>query len=156
MAKVKVSSRKQSTVVYIEHRGPYDTVPWKPSIEKLYAFAKEHRLRPGFRPMAIYPDDPRTTDPAACRTRVAVPVRGTARGEGDVQVGELPASTVVTSPFEGTSADYDHAFRELAEWVRANGFEPAGAPVEVYTKRPEAVGGQTRIHSRLELPVRKR
>jgi DNA gyrase inhibitor GyrI len=156
MAKIKVARRKPSRIAYIEHRGPYQDIPWDTSIEKLYAFAKRHKLRPGFRPLGIYPDDPKTTDPAACRTEVALPIRGDAPGEGEVHVRELPATEVATRPFEGTSADYEKAYAELAQWVQSNGYEPAGAPREVYTKKPKVVGGATYLYSRIEFPVRKR
>jgi AraC family transcriptional regulator len=156
MTRVKLARRKPTKIAYLEHRGPYQDIPWDTSIEKLYAFAKKHKLRPGFRPMGIYPDDPATTAPAQCRTEVAIPVKGEANGEGDVRVRLLAGSQVAVRKFEGTSADYEQAYKEIGEWVKANGYERNGDPLEVYTKKPKVVGGQTRLFSRIEMPVRRR
>lgn len=154
--KVKVAHRKPLKVAYIEHHGPYGSVPWDEDIQKLYAYAKRERLRPGFRPMAIYPDDPATTDPAKCRSQVALPVKGEARPTDEVLVADLPAMEVAAMKYEGPSGGYEAAYAALRSWVETNGYELAGAPMEVFMKRPKAVGGTTRLYSRIEFPVRKR
>lgn len=156
MTKVKVSHRKPTKVAYIEHHGPYEQVPWGEDIEKLYAYAKQSHLRPGFRPMAIYPDDPATTERSKCRSQVALPVKGEARPTEEVLVADLPATDVAEMRFEGPSSAYEGAYATLRRWVDANGYELAGAPREVFTKKPKVVAGQTRLYSRIELPVRRR
>ncbi len=43
MTTPKLESRKAANLAYIEHRGPYDKVPWDDYIKRLYAGRKKRK-----------------------------------------------------------------------------------------------------------------
>ena len=40
--KPKFEDRKEAQIAYIEHRGPYDDIPWGDHMGELFAWAKEN------------------------------------------------------------------------------------------------------------------
>lgn len=155
MSKVKVEKRKPITIAYVEHVGPYCSVPFDKYIEQLYGWAKLKKVRPGFYPMAVYHDDPDTTPAEKCRTDVAIPVGGEPEGDDDVSIRKVPAMTVATISHKGTTEEYKEVYDLLARWVKENGYDWNGPPIEVYTRKPKVVDGKTVIHAKIMAPVRK-
>ncbi len=157
MAKIKVKLIKPMNIAYIEHKGPYDQVPFEDYYAKLYAWVKEQKgLRPGFKSLAIYPDDPKATPPEEIRTQVAVPIVGEAKGDDEVKVKELPEMECAIIMHKGSSKEYENTYKELMAWTEQNGYEWAGAPFEVYTKKPKVKNGETIIFSKVHAPVKKK
>jgi effector-binding domain-containing protein len=155
MAKVRIEEREELSIAYIEHTGPYDTIPWPEYIERLYAWAKERKVVPGLYPMGIYLDDPYTTTKEELRSQIAIPFSGVARGGDGIRTKTLPAMTVATLSHNGPSCIFKKSYDELERWVEANGYKCSGPPIEVYTKSPEVVRGRTVLHAKIMAPVRK-
>jgi AraC family transcriptional regulator len=156
MAKVKVRKRKEMQVAYIEHVGPYDKIPWETYMEKLYAWAKQHDVRPGFKALGIYYDSPEQTPPEECRSEIAIPVKWRAESDDEVGVQTIPAGDVVETTFHGPSDLLAGAYRDIETWVTENGYAWDGPAVEVYTRKPKIAGGKTILHMNLQIPVKKR
>ncbi|HKZ60772.1 MAG TPA: GyrI-like domain-containing protein [Candidatus Thermoplasmatota archaeon] len=156
MTKVKLTHTKAMQVAYIEHRGSFSSIPWEEDIGKLYGYAKAHKLRPAMRPMGIYPDDPKKVPEERLRSEVALPVRGPATPEGEIRVKALPETDMATVKFRGPTSDISRVYTEVHAWIQANGYVPAGAPMELYTKKPKVVGGRTELTAKIEIPVRRR
>jgi DNA gyrase inhibitor GyrI len=72
MANPKLEERNASHLPYLEYNGSFDKLPWQESIEKLYGWAKQQKVMPGFYPMSIYLDDPKVVPSEACRTEIAI------------------------------------------------------------------------------------
>lgn len=156
MAKVKVERKKPMKLAYVEHVGPYGSIPFDRYIEQLYGWAKAQKVRPGFHPLGIFHDSPRETPPERCRSDIAIPIYGDAAPAGTVKVKDLPAMDVATLSFKGTSSEYQGAYDALGAWIAEHGYEWAGPSMEVYSKKPETVGGKTIMYAKIEAPVRKR
>ena len=156
MAKVKVETRKPIRMAYIEHVGDYGAIPFAQYIERLYGWAKEHKVRPGFNPLGIYYDPPRTTTPEKCRSEIGIPIYGNARGSGGIKTKDLPEMKVAATSFKGTSSEYQKTYDDLSAWVAENGYEWAGPSIEVYSKKPEQVGGKMIMYAKIEAPIRKK
>ena len=156
MAKVKVERTKPMKIAYVEHVGAYGSIPFGRYFERLYGWAKERKVRPGFHPLGIMHDSPKETPPERCRTDVAIPIYGDAAPSGNVKVKDLPAMDVATLSFKGPASEYQAAYDALGAWISEHGYEIAGPCLEVYSKKPQRVGGQTILYAKIEAPVRKK
>lgn len=154
--KVKLEQRKPVRLAYIEHVGPYDAIPYTEYMERLYGWAKEAKVRPGFYPMGIFHDSPEETPPKECRSEIAIPIAGKAKSSGDIRIRDLPAMRVAAVSHKGPSSDYPKTYEALNSWVAENGYEVTGPPMEVYSRRPERVGGRTILYAKVMAPVRKK
>ena len=86
MAKPKLEDRKPTSIAYIEHMGAFDKIPWQQDIEKLYGWAKEQKVMPGFYPIGIYLDDPKSVSLEKCRSQVAITFKGEAKENSGVKI----------------------------------------------------------------------
>ena len=153
MTKIKIKNRKPTKIAYIEHTGDYSSIPYDEDISKLYAFAKKKKLRPGFKPFALYPDDPNKGEWDNIRTRVAITVNKIAEGSEEIRVEELPQMKVATMKFKGSSEEYQQAYSELWKWIEEQGFKLNGPPLEIWGKKPKVVEGKTVINSEIQAPI---
>lgn len=151
--KPKFEERKEVMLAYIEHRGPYDQVPWNELMPRLYGWAKEQKVMPGFHPMGIYHDDPNTAPGAKCRSDIAITFKGEARSSGDVKIKKLPAMKVATLSFKGPAEGYPDAYKALDAWIQEKGHHVTGPSIEVYSKMPEVVDGATILYAKIMMPV---
>jgi effector-binding domain-containing protein len=156
MSKVKLEKRKPITIAYLRYTGPYGEIPFDGYIGRLYGWAKEKKVRPGFYPMAIFHDDPRTTPPEECRADIAIPVAGTPKGSDEVMVRGMPAMTVATISHKGSGGEYAKTYSDLERWVEENGYDWDGPPIEIYTRKPKVVDGNVLIQAKVMAPVKKK
>ena len=156
MVAPKLEERKASSLAYIEYKGPYDKIPWQESIEKLYGWAKEQKVMPGFYPMGIYLDDPSVVPLEKCRTEIAITFKGEAKESSGVKIRQMPAMKVATVSHKGPSNEFQKTYGILTEWIEKKGLEVSGSPMEIYSKKPEVVGGETILYAKIMMPVKKK
>lgn len=156
MGIVKLKRRRGAKAAYIEHVGPYETVPFDQHIGRLYAWAKQNRLKPGLRPFTIHPDDPNITPKSQLRSWVAITVSGDAKPGNGVMLLGMRESPVASLNHEAPASEYGNSYRVLAEWIAAEGLEIAGPPAEFYYRKPVSTDGQTIIYADIQFPVRKK
>lgn len=156
MAAPKLEVRKESSIAYIEHEGPYDKIPWDAYIRRLYEWAKEQKVIPGFHPMGIYHDQPGKAQPSRQRTEIAITFRGKARGHGGIRTRRLPSMRIATISFKGPASEYGKVYADLDGWITKKGYRPTGPPMETYSKKPEVVDGVTILCSKVMIPVLKK
>ncbi len=149
----RFEERKEAMLAYIEHRGPYDQIPWDELIPRLYGWAKEQKVMPGFHPMGIYYDDPNEVPRDECRSDVAITFKGGARAAGRVMIRPLPSMKVATLSFKGPSEEYSKAYKTLGDWIEEKGYRVTGPSIEIYSKMPEVVGGVTVLYAKIMMPV---
>jgi effector-binding domain-containing protein len=41
-------------------------------------------------------------------------------------------------------------------WIAEKGYEVSGPPMEVYSKKPQVVGGVTILYAKIMIPVKKK
>ena len=139
MAKIKVEKTKPMKIAYIEHVGAYGEIPYEKYYSRLYEWAKENKIRPGFQALSLCYDNPHETPPAQCRSEVAIPIKGTATSSEDIKIKELPSMEVAQIKHKGSSEEYKNSYKTLNDWIVQNGYEWAGPSMEVYTKKPKVV-----------------
>jgi effector-binding domain-containing protein len=156
MAGIKIKTLKPQKLAYVEHTGDYKSIPYDDYFNQLYAWAKEKNVRPGFKPLGIFHDNPEKTPPEQCKSEICIPIVGEAESDEDIKIKELPSMEVAVTKHKGTSEEYQNTYRQLNEWITKNGYEWAGPAMEVYTKMPKTVGDQTIIYANVQAPVKKK
>ena len=156
MSSPKIEVRKAANIAYIEHLGPYDKVPWERYIERLYGWAKGQKVMPGFYPMAIYHDEPKKTPPEKCRSEIAITFKGYGKEQDGVKTRQLPEMTVATISHKGPGSEFEKTYAKLMEWITEKGYMASGPPIEVYSRKPEVVGGVTILYAKVMIPVNKK
>jgi AraC family transcriptional regulator len=156
MTSPKLETRKAANLAYIEHKGPYDKVPWDDYIKRLYGWAKEQKVMPGFYPLAIYHDDPKKTSPEECRTDIGITFKGRAKEQTGVKIRRTPAMKVASISHKGPGTEFKSTYAKLGDWIEKKGYRISGPPIEVYSKKPEVVGGETVLYAKVMMPVRKK
>jgi len=156
MASIKVESRKATTLAYIEHTGPYDKVPWDVYMEKLFGFAKEKKVMPGFYPMATYTNCPDDTPPEERTCEISIPIHGDVEGKEDIKVKKLPEMKVATISHKGPGSEFKNTYAKLTGWISENGYEMSGPPMEIYSKKPKVKDGVTILYAKVMIPVKKK
>jgi len=156
MAGPKLETRRTANLAYIEHRGPYDKVPWEGYIKQLYGWAKSQKVMPGFYPRAIYHDDPEKTPPQQCRSDIAITFKGRAREEAGIKIRKMPVMKVATISHKGPGTEFKNTYAKLADWIGKKGYEVSGPPIEIYSKKPQVVGDVTILYAKVMMPVRKK
>jgi effector-binding domain-containing protein len=155
MPPVKLEKRKPLKIAYIVHVGSYGNIPFDKYIPQLYEWAKKNKVMPGFYPMGIYMSDPKTTPPDKCVTELAISFKGDGHPEGDIKVMDLPEMTVASYSHKGPASEYQKSYDTLTSWIAEKGYTMSGPPIEVYSKKPEMVGGQMIIYTKIMFPVVK-
>jgi AraC family transcriptional regulator len=151
--KPKFEQRKEVMLAYIEHRGPYDDIPWGELMGELYGWAKEQKVMPGFYPMGIYLDDPQKVPREQCRSEIAISFKGEANASQGVKTRRMPAMKVATLSFKGPGSDLGRAYQVLGEFIQAQGHRVLGPMIEIYSRTPEIIDGVIILYSKIMTPV---
>ena len=156
MAGIKIKTIKPQKVAYLEHTGDYSAIPYDKYFEQLYAWAKEKNVRPGFKPLGIFHDNPGKTPPEQCKSEIALPIVGDAESDEEIKVKELPSMEVAVIKHKGSSEEYKNTYKILGDWITENGYDWAGPCMEVYTKKPKVKGDTTIMFATIQAPVKKK
>jgi effector-binding domain-containing protein len=156
MAGIKIKTIKPQRLAYIEHTGEYSKIPYDQYFERLYAWAKENKVRPGFKTLGIFHDNPEKISAEQCKSEICLPIVGDAEPAEDVKIKDLPAMDVAEIKHKGPSEEYKNTYRTLSDWITQNGYEWAGSSMEVYTKKPKVKGDQTILYATVQAPVKKK
>ena len=156
MANPKIEARKSANLAYIEHKGPYGEVPWEDYIGRLYGWAKDQKVMPGFHPMAIYYDEPQKTPPEESRSDIGITFKGRAEERAGVKTRKMPAMKVAAISHKGPGSEFKNTYTKLTEWINKKGYTISGPPIEVYSKKPEVVDGVTILYAKVMMPIKKK
>lgn len=156
MAVVKLKTIKAQKLAYLEHTGDYGTIPYDRYFGQLYDWAKKNRVRPGFKPMGIFHDNPQKTLPEQCRSEIAIPIFGDAKPDEEIKIKELPSMNVAVIKHKGTSEEYKKTYKTLSDWIAQNGYEWAGPCIEIYTKKPKVKGDLSIMFATIQAPVTRK
>lgn len=153
--RVKRERRGPIKLAYIEHVGPYDKIPFSEYLGRLYEWAKENHVRPGFYPLGMFQDSPDTTPQENLRSEIGIQVYGEARASNGILIKELPDMDVASISHKGPSGDYPQTYKELSDWITNHGYEWTGPSMELYTRKPKLVRGETILFTKIMAPLRK-
>jgi effector-binding domain-containing protein len=139
MSEPKIKQTAPQTVAFITMRGSYDQTP--AGYGRLYEWVTRRRLTPAGMPAAVYLTVPSAAPGVEAIWELWAPVAPDAEaaepdesGVGIKQIQPMMvASVVYTGPYDGVGPTYE----AMWAWIRANGYVPAGPPMEVYHSDPE-------------------
>lgn len=106
--------------------------------------------------MAIYPDDPENIPADKLRSEIAITFKGKAAAKGNIKTKKLPAMKVATISHKGPGSEFKNTYGKLVGWIAEKGLVISGPPMEIYSKKPEVVGGQTILYAKVMMPVKKK
>ena len=156
MDKIKIQTFKPIKLAYIEHIGRYDEVPYDKYVPRLYAWAKEHKVRPGFKNINVFHDDPQKINPSDCKCWVGIPVKGNVSSCDEVKFKDIPEMEVATVKFKGPNSEYKDAYRVIDEWMDENGYDWNLPIYEVCSKKPKMVNGKMILSTTIHVPIKKK
>ncbi len=154
MLEVNVKTTKPQTVAYIAMCGPYDLIPQ--AMGTLYGWVQAHGYEPVGMPSGVYLSDP-TVEQSQARWMLRAPisddVADTAPDEAGCGTEHVAAHLVASALHRGPYDTVEATYRELGEWVGANGYRMAGPPEEFYLSDPDDTAPEdylTEIHFSIE------
>jgi effector-binding domain-containing protein len=156
MVNPKLESRKAMSIAYIEHKGAYGEVPWEEYMHRLYGWAKGQKVMPGFFPMSICYDNPAEVAPSKCRSDIAISFKGKAKATPGIKIRKVPAMKVAAYSHKGPASEYANSYAKIGSWIEEKGYRTSGAPIEIYSKKPEVVKGVTILYAKIMIPVKKK
>ena len=156
MDKIKIQKLKPIKKAYIEHIGKYDEVPYDKYVPRLYEWAKENKVRPGFKNINVFHDDPQEKNPSECKSWIGIPIKGNTKSDDEVKIQEMQEMEVATMKFKGPGSEYKNAYQKINDWMNENGFEWAGPSLEVCSKKPKMVNGEMILSTTIHVPIKKK
>jgi effector-binding domain-containing protein len=156
MDKIKIQIFKPVKLAYIEHIGKYDEVPYDKYVPRLYAWAKENKVRPGFKNINVFHDDPQQKNPSECKCWIGIPIKGNVKSDHEVKIEELPEKEVVTMKFKGPGSEYKDAYEKINKWMNVHNYEWDGPSFEICSKKPKMVNGDLILSTTIQVPIKKK
>lgn len=156
MDTIKIQKFKPVKLAYIEHIGQYDEVPYDQYVPRLYAWAKEKKVRPGFKNINVFHDDPQKKNPAECRCWIGIPIKGEVNSDDEVKIQEIPELEVAMMKFKGPGSEYKNAYGTISDWMDEQGYEWNGPSYEVCSKKPKMVNGEMILSTTIYVPIKKK
>jgi effector-binding domain-containing protein len=142
------------TVAYIVMHGPYSQTP--EGYGMLYGWIAQHGLTPTGMPAAVYLTMPSEVPEAEAVWELWAPVAGDAAetppDESGVGIKHSQAVTVASAMHVGPYETVAPTYEMLFGWIMANGYRPAGPPMEVYYSDPATVAPEE-YRTEIRVPV---
>ena len=156
MDKIKIQTFKPIKLAYIEYIGKYSEVPYDKYVPRLYAWAKEHNVRPGFKNINVFHDDPQEKNPSECKCWIGIPIKGNAISDDEVNIKELLEMEVVTMKFKGPGSAYKEAYEKINKWMDEHDYDWNGPSFEICAKKPKIVNGEMILSTTIQVPIKKK
>lgn len=102
---------------------------------KLFDWLGKHQIQPTGSSFGIYQDDPVKVPVEKLRSELCVPVAAGVKGSEGIKVKEIKKFKAATIVYQG-EANITPAYNQVYDWLRAEGYRDAGAPIEVYLSVP--------------------
>jgi AraC family transcriptional regulator len=120
-------------VAYVAEVGPTSEAV-KRGFDKLFAWIGAQNVQLLGASIGIFYDDPAQVPAEKLRSDLCVPVADGVQGSGDVQIKNIGDLQVATIVYQG-DANIMSAYNEIYDWLRAQGYRDAGAPMETYLSK---------------------
>lgn len=140
---VEIKDMPELHVAYLRHIGPYkgDQELFARLFGKLMAWAGPRGLLrfPETQVLAVYHDNPDTTDESRLRTDVCITVPQDTNVEGEIGMATIPAGQYAVAHCEITPDQYEDAWNAVyGGWLCESGYQPGAGPCyEVYLNDPK-------------------
>lgn len=151
---VQVKTAPATSVMCIEHRGPYTEL--ESVLDELITWVMREGHPYSAPPFAILYDDPQYVPEADLRSDVCVPMEEEVGGKDRVIRRELPALTVVSSVHKGPYHDVHKAYEVIFDYLKQNNheYQVAYGCREVYINSPVDVSDEELL-TEVQVPIGK-
>lgn len=144
MSEITTTMTEPMTVAFLATGGPYAQIPM--SFGVLYQWVAANGLQPVGMPAAVYLTIPSEVPEEDARWELWAPVEGEpsereANAEG-LGVKRIPGMLVAAAMHRGPYETLGETYRALWEYIGAQGYAPAGPPVERYYSDPDTTPPQ--------------
>lgn len=120
----------ETHVAYVSEIGPYGESVQR-GFKRLFEWFAENHIHPVGPSLGIFYDDPEKVAAKNLRCDLCAPVASEVTGTDDVRTKEIGGWQVATIVYQGEQ-NMGAAYNEVYEWLRAQGYHEADAPVEKY------------------------
>ena len=124
------------TVIALQRRGSHNEIG--EVYRELHAWARAHDVTVRGNGLTIFLDPPQAFDPKWALFEVCLPAPAGVQADEKVAVKTLPACRVASVRVKGPYKEIPAHYTELLAWIDYRGWSVAGAPREVYRKRPRS------------------
>jgi effector-binding domain-containing protein len=154
---ISVKKTGSQTVVALIHFGSYQQVG--KTFEKLSKFFEEKGLKLSDPPSCAYFMDPKLYYKEELVAEVRFPVspreiEKKIEMNNGMRVFNTTSLEVAFITHKGPYQELMDSYKPLFEWIQNNGYDIAGAPVEVYLKDPQNTKPED-LQTEIQVPVRK-
>ncbi|MDD5088935.1 MAG: GyrI-like domain-containing protein [bacterium] len=105
--------------------------------------------------LAAYYEDPEKTSAKDLTCKIMFPIGPEAKGTEKIVIEDLPEMEAGVVQYKGPYDGSGDIWIALDKWVKENGFESAGAPMEVYLKGPGDNVPPSEYLTEIRIPVKK-
>ena len=105
--------------------------------------------------LAAYYEDPEKTPAKDLTCKIMFPIGPDAKGTEKILIEDLPAMDAAVVQYKGSYELSADIWTALGKWVTENGFEYAGAPMEVFLKGPGDNVPASEYLTEIRWPVKK-
>ncbi len=120
----------RTRVAYVSEVGPYGETIQR-GFARLFGALAANNVQPVGAPMGIYYDDPASVAPENLHFDLCVPIAADIAPTDGLRTKEIGGTTVAALTYQGAE-NIRSAYREVYDWLHANGYREIGAPVETY------------------------
>ncbi len=105
--------------------------------------------------MGIFFDPPDANPQENLRSEIGIQIYSEAQSADGILIKEPPTMDVASISHKGPSKEYPKTYRDLSEWITRRGYEWVGPLIEIYTRKPKLVRGETILFTKIMAPLRK-
>lgn len=139
-SKIEIVEMPGRIFAYVRNVGPYmgDTALFGRLFNEVSNWAGPKGLLANseIEAISVYHDDPESVLPAEQRISVGFIVPYGTKGEGDIEIMELPSGQYVVGSFELLPNEYGNAWTEVMRYVDSTAHRPIGMMYESYKNDP--------------------
>jgi len=124
-------------------------------ITELMNWAMKNGVQMAGAPFTIHYSAPEEISRGEMNYEVGFPFVGEAQAEGDIMIKTIHAQQVISAIHKGSYGEIGPVYAALMEYAAKNGYEIAGAPMELYLNNPMEVS-ENELLTEVQFPVIKR
>jgi len=157
MEKIELKTVEEKQAACIFHAIPVTSVgeDMGALLRQIFEWEVKNNLQMAGPPFSIYYSSPEEMQRGELKYEVGIPFVGEARDEGDIKIKTFPAQHVLSTIHKGPYRELGSVYAAVMEHLMKNGYEIAGAPIELYLNNPMDVP-ESELLTEVQFPVMKR
>lgn len=157
MEKIELKTVEEKQAACIFHAIPVASVgeDMGALLRQIFEWEMKNNLQMAGPPFSVYYSSPEEMRRGELKYEVGIPFVGEARDEGNIKIKKFPTQHVLSTIHKGPYRDLGPVYAAVMEYMTKNGYEMAGAPMELYLNNPMEVL-ESELLTEVQFPVIKR